>query len=130
MGTIQGRKILKNRIKHAKKRLKQRHGLYLDDYEYMRLVDQIIDGQSKFIMRFTRRRTLHKVLHNYQWLPVVYSSKSKVIITVYTNKWIKGSGKKTYIKSKFKKPKKKFKIRIPWQVRNKYSKQDQECEYY
>lgn len=122
MGAAQKRKILRKRMKHAKKRFKERHGLYLTEHDIMLLIDQIATGKSKFVMRFTNRRTLHKVLHSHLWIPVVYSTKSKIIITVYNNKWIRHNQGNPYVASKKVKKKKPKKNRIHWEVRDRYSK--------
>jgi len=76
------------RMKHAILRLQQRHGLWLTDYDLMNMVEQINTGESEFLVRFSRNFTLHRVSHGSERLPVIYSKRHKIILTVYQNKWV------------------------------------------
>jgi hypothetical protein len=60
------------------------------------MVDDIHEGRSEFLVRFSRNFTLHRVSHGSDSLPVVYSKRHKIILTVYMNKWVTKNKDGTY----------------------------------
>ena len=96
MGQKQKIELQLKRINHAKYRFKQRHGVYLGNHEYFQLINDIIDGRSQFVLRMSNHYTMHRVNIDGTWYPVIYNSRSKVIITVYYSKWIKKQKDGTY----------------------------------
>jgi len=82
----------KNQMKHAKLRAGERYGIELKPNAYQTLLMMIwkpVKGKSAFLKRQSNRVTLWALFYEDQWLPVVYDSIRKTIVTILPAKVLK-----------------------------------------
>ncbi len=82
---------------HAKIRFQERHGIVFTDEQAKGIVEDIISKKAEFIETVSNKAQRWIAEHNGKKYRVVYSPKSKVIITVYSglkNKRSKPKGRK------------------------------------
>jgi hypothetical protein len=75
-------KKLKRMKQKAKLRAAERFGLELSDRDLAMIVRQIRYQESIFVMRSTKRVSLHIVKHNGTSMPVVYDKHRGALITI------------------------------------------------
>lgn len=67
--------------KHTLQRIKQRYGIELTNRHINKMIKMIQNDQSIFVSRRSKSRTTHRVTINSRDIFVVYSNRSKKIIT-------------------------------------------------
>lgn len=81
-------------MRHARKRARERYGVFLSEAEYWALVDQCLAGNSgpaRFLGRKSKTMTSFSVLHGGRRLVAIYSSSTHAIRT-FLPPWSKRRG--------------------------------------
>jgi hypothetical protein len=86
---VQESKKLKHMKQKAKLRAAERFGLDLSNRDLAMLVRQIRYQESIFVMRSTKRVSLHIVEHNGTSMPVVYDKHRGAIVTILPRQVLK-----------------------------------------
>ena len=73
----------KRQKSHARRRAKDRYGIYLNDHQYNLMVKQIKNGvDCKVLCKQSNRVSLYALKHEGSWLPVVYDKIRHTIVTI------------------------------------------------
>lgn len=79
---------LKGRIQHAIKRAFERYEVTIDEYEYFKLVEQILTLEAEFVKEIGYGKSLWKVRHNGHAMYAIYLEKHQSICTFLTREMI------------------------------------------
>ena len=125
MGLEQRTFVIRNRVLHCLKRLKERCGFFVDESEYFDMVLSIVNQESEFLFRVSNTVTVHRVWFKGERLTVVYNKKHHVVVTVLRNSWIKqDKDGNYYMRRKKEKRKKPVKKRVHWKVKLKHKERE------